>query len=362
MTNMKNIAKWILPLLLLAINWSCTKEETKIYYEGGTAPVLSSSVTGDSLALAASDSTKSAITLTWTNPDYKFTTGVSSHSVNYLLEMDTVGANFGSSKKVSVPMGSSLGTSYTVGELNDILVNKLKLDAGKWYAVEMHVIADIDGIEATKLTSSNKLSYKILTYETVTPIYYLHVPGSYQGWAPDVAPILGSFDAENYEGYVNFPDAATDFKFTSQPGWGGTNYGDGGTKKLSTDGGAGNLHVDGVGYYLLKADITALSWSYTKTTWGVVGDATAGGWDNSTPMTYDAASRTWVAASVYLTSGKSFKFRANNAWDINLGDDPATDYLKYNGDNFSVPSGDGNYKIELNLSTSPQYTYTITKL
>lgn len=33
-----------------------------------------------------------AFSLNWTNPEYKFTTGVSSQDVSYTIEMDTAGA------------------------------------------------------------------------------------------------------------------------------------------------------------------------------------------------------------------------------------------------------------------------------
>jgi hypothetical protein len=73
----------------------------------------------------------------------------------------------------------------------------------------------------------------------------LYAPGGHQGWSPETAPTLYSrnFDFK-YEGYVYFADENTEFKFTSQPDWGGTNYGDGGEGGiLSDDGGAVETHL-----------------------------------------------------------------------------------------------------------------------
>ena len=88
----------------------------------------------------------------------------------------------------------------------------------------------------------------------------LYAPGGHQGWSPETAPTLYSrnFDFK-YEGYVYFADENTEFKFTSQPDWGGTNYGDGGEGGiLSDDGGAGNLKITEPGYYKLNVDLSVL--------------------------------------------------------------------------------------------------------
>jgi hypothetical protein len=355
---MKSHTKYFSLLLMVVLTAAaCKKEENKIYFEGKEAPVLSS--TSNTIALSKPDSSKTAVILEWTNPEYKFTTGVSSHNVSYNLEIDTEGASFGSSVKQVVAEGSNVTTRYTVAEFNDILLTKLKLTAGQPHDVEMRITANIDNVAATKLVS-NVLKFTVTPYATVIPIFYLYVPGSHQGWSPSTAPKVGSYNTDSYEGYVYFPDAKTDFKFTSENTWNGTNYGDGGAGKLSSAGSAGNLHIDGSGYYKLNPSTKDLTWTYTKTTWGIIGSATAGQWDNSTPMTFDPATKTWVINSIALTAAE-FKFRANNAWDINFGDDPNSDYMKYNGDNFKVTAA-GNYKVVLNLSDAPRYTFTITKL
>lgn len=182
----------------------------------------------------------------------------------------------------------------------------------------------------------------------------LYVPGGHQGWNPATAPTLYSrnFDFK-YSGYVYFGDANTEFKFTSQPNWGGTNYGDGGDGTLSTDGGAGNLKVTEAGMYKIDVDLTENSYTLTKTEWGLIGDATEGGWDNSTPMTYDPATRLWSVTTT-LVDG-AFKFRANNSWDINLGGE--LNNLSYGGDN--IPATAGSYTITLDLSDPAAFKATI---
>jgi hypothetical protein len=148
---MKNI-KLFFTFLAAAAFFSCKKNVSTISYEDGTAPVLSASTANVTLESGMEAST--AIVLNWTNPDYKFSTGISSHDVTYTLEMDTLGADFNSSKKVATVIARELTKSYTVGELNGILGNEmiLQLDPRRNYTLELRVISSIG--TALKLTSN----------------------------------------------------------------------------------------------------------------------------------------------------------------------------------------------------------------
>lgn len=135
---MKNIIKnMFLFAMLTMLAWSCSKDEKKIYYEGGTAPVLEATATD--LVLTDATKTEEAVTFSWTNPNYMFTTGVSSQNVYYILEIDTVGANFSSPNKQSVAITSNLDQTFTVGEINTILANGLLLKTGMLHNIEVRV-------------------------------------------------------------------------------------------------------------------------------------------------------------------------------------------------------------------------------
>jgi len=148
---MKNKFFLTLSSFLLIILWSCKKEENKIYYEGGTPPALSATRTG-TIPLSFANKDQEAIKLTWTNPDYKFTTGISSQGVNYLIEIDTTGANFTNPKRQTVAISNDLTKSFTVGGFNDYLLNQLQLDSLQTHNLEIRVTANIGG--AVKLYSN----------------------------------------------------------------------------------------------------------------------------------------------------------------------------------------------------------------
>lgn len=244
-----------------------------------------------------------------------------------------------------------------------------------WAAGVLGVATDGDTSMTGSLTANNPQAGKIATeagYVKITlnmmeytykieyigdMVLQLYVPGAHQGWNPASAPIIycQNYDMK-YDGYVNFTEANQAFKFTAQPAWEGTNYGDGGNGTLSTAG--GDLKISDAGFYRLTANLAATPATYTvtKTVWGLIGDATAGGWNTSTAMTFNAANSLW-SVTTDLSAG-SFKFRANDAWDINLGGSATN--LTYGGDNISVTAA-GNYTITLNLGNPKAYTYSIVK-
>lgn len=85
-------------------------------------------------------------------------------------------------------------------------------------------------------------------------------------------------------------------------------------------------------------------------TFGIIGGATPGGWDNSTDLTPSDDKLIWEG-EVTLTDGE-FKFRADNAWDVNLGG--SMDMLVPDGGNMTSP-GAGTYYVILDLSSVPVY-------
>ncbi len=158
---MKIIFKLLFLSVVVFLFSACEKDENKIYLEGGTAPVLTSSTTGTTLQLSFANKDMPAMVLNWTNPDYRFTTGVSSQNVTYQIEIDTVGANFTNPAKKTIAVSNSLSQSFTQNEFNDILLNQLNLKAGMAHNVEIRVTS-------TLANSSAKLTSNVLKY-TVTP-------------------------------------------------------------------------------------------------------------------------------------------------------------------------------------------------
>ena len=70
--------------------------------------------------------------------------------------------------------------------------------------------------------------------------------------------------------------------------------------------------------YAITLDLSQpLAYTYRADRWGVIGDATPGGWTDDTNMTWDAVNGRFTV-TLNLTAA-AFKFRANDGWDYNLG-------------------------------------------
>src|SRR5690349_15066787 len=115
MVCMKHISKLFLLFggLVLLLS-SCDKVDSLPYYANGAAPVLTASTT--TIASAPTDSSKTALTLSWTSPDY----ATDSATYKYVVQIDTAGGNFAKAATRTVP--GVMTTSFTAKELNDILL------------------------------------------------------------------------------------------------------------------------------------------------------------------------------------------------------------------------------------------------
>lgn len=142
-------------LLAMVLLFACKKVENKIYFEGGSAPVLTASTT--TVRLEPGEENNTAIRLNWSNPEYKFTTGISSQDVKYTMEMDTLGGNFSSGKKYTTVFAKDLSKTYTVGELNAIIGNvmRVSLDPRRSYTFQVRMTSSLGiGSDVAKLTSN----------------------------------------------------------------------------------------------------------------------------------------------------------------------------------------------------------------
>ena len=181
-------------------------------------------------------------------------------------------------------------------------------------------------------------------------------PGAgYSDWSPGSSPQVKSTITapDAIEGYVYMAGASNEWKFATQNDWSGPNYGVGAPGTLSETG--GNI-VSPAGYYKINVNAAANPMTYTAvaTVWGLIGDATPGGWGDETPLTYNPSLRIWTGA-MNLTAA-AIKFRANHDWGYNYGAPAGSQNLVAGGDNIAISMADV-YAITLDLSHPNEYTY-----
>lgn len=186
--------------LLTTLVWSCDKDENKIYFEGGTAPVLAANKTV--LALSFATAADEAVTFSWTNPNYQFTTGISSQNVSYVLEIDTTGANFTNPNKKALAISQDLSQTISVATFNDYLLNQLVLKPAKPHNLDIR-------IKSTLINSSVPLYSNVLNF-TVTPYA---IPPKVKPPTDGTLWIIGSAVAGGWDNPIKAPFDVTQ-KFT----------------------------------------------------------------------------------------------------------------------------------------------------
>jgi len=151
-----------------------------------------------------------------------------------------------------------------------------------------------------------------------------------------------------YDGY---------FKIRQDNAW-GLNYGDNGADGTLEQNGD-NIAIT-AGHYIIDFDAVNFTITITPagTVWGVVGDATINGWgaaEDVKLMPDPCNDGVFIQKDVVLTDGY-IKFRQDDAWGVNLGDNGADGTTEANGDNIAVSAG--VYDMVLDTMNG---TYTLTK-
>jgi len=212
-----------------------------------------------------------------------------------------------------------------------------------------------------------------ITFTTLADILTWYLPGDYvtasypgstlNNWDPANSPIVMSTISagDKLEGYVYMANGTNNWKFATQANWNGPNYannnGAGTLEPGVLDPNAANNIASAAGYYKINADATALTYTAVATTWGLIGDATPGGWSNQTNMVYNPASRIF-SLGLHLTSGGAIKFRGTSDWAVNYGSTAADGItLDAGGSNIAITTA-GDYAITLDLSHPNAYTYS----
>jgi hypothetical protein len=289
--------------------------------------------------------------------------------VTYTLEFDnpadTSGAN-GWSGAVRKEIGEDLfSATYSGSELNDIAL-ELGLAPGE----EGLIAVRVQGTMSRNIFSpANAVRVTPIDVPEIIDYPSLYIAGDFQGWNIGAASKISSVNDDGiYEGYIYIPAGGTnEFKLYAQADWAPTSYGYESDGKIMVANFAGaNFTAPSDGYYLFMVNLNDMTYHLMKTSWGIIGGATPGGWDADTPLTYNPETQTWSVTANMKADG-SFKFRANNAWALDFGNagnklgyanHPWNAYIEQ--PHFTVPT-DGNYTITLDLHIPGNYSYMIKK-
>jgi hypothetical protein len=144
-------------------------------------------------------------------------------------------------------------------------------------------------------------------------------------------------------------------KFRKNNSW-DVNFGDTGLNG-SLESGGDNIPVT-AGWYLVSVDFNKLEYTLEKTNvWGLVGDATPTGWGGPDLKFTPDFSRDgyFLLKGVTMTDG-NFKFRQNDDWGVNFGDNGNDGTLESGGANIPITAGVYDFELDFSTPAAPKYT------
>ena len=338
---MKNFIKYIsLACASIFALSACNDDEDIIKLDPSTfvAPKVETPASS-TIELLEENAANTAMTFNWSAANYGTNT-----PPKYELQIDIKGDNFENHQVLTST--STLTADVTVKELN-LAVIALGLEPFKEGEIEYRIVSTV-GTPGYQQLISNVNILKITPYPTDLSTNW-GVVGSAtpNGWdGPDVQ--FWKTDVTNV--FVAYTDLkGGEIKFRQDKKW-ELDYG-GSNGKLEK--GGKNIAVD-AGTYKITMDLTNLTYKLDKYSWGLVGDATANGWDGpDQKLSYDGALDAWTITTT-LKDGE-FKFRLNNDWGTNYGGTSnAGELTDKDGANIKIKAG--KYKITANFTKK---TYTV---
>ena len=375
---MKTILKFskLLLFTFLIVNISsCEKEDYLIFTAINQKEVKFQNEFQDVYKISAQTSNNISERLVWNAPDFDAPT-----TVTYVVEFSTnsdfstidMSSGDTSNNHLGVKVSSMLEFAETLGlddDPNTTFSDGSPNNAGMVYArVTAYAGTSSSGANQSS-TVSKTASMNIEVLENVGACTdaalsnWGLVGSAVNGWggtnrgfsAGNDVPFLSNGQDGMFRAVATLYDG--EFKIREDNAW-GLNYGDNGADGTLEQNGA-NIAIS-AGHYIIDFDAVNFTITITPagTVWGVVGSATLNGWGSAEDVKLvpdPCNDGVYVIKDVVLADGE-IKFRQDDAWGVNLGDNGADGTTEANGANIAVSAG--TYDMTLDTVNG---TYTLTK-
>jgi hypothetical protein len=357
-------------LLMMA---SCKKDGAVVKSNGGKPGTLSSSATILVLEKSRTTDTTKVISFTFTKPDYGFNAAITN-----TLQIDVPGDNW--VHPASLTLGTKVySQSYSTVDFNSLL---LKLGLPTLVASKVQVrIQHSVGADVAPVYS-NVLSLTVTPYPLTASIY---IAGAYEGWSVPSANLDSLLSATSngvYTGIIAFKPGSgnQDFKILPTTINYTGNYGLASTVQITPKDSvivtqaSSQTNITApilatvdpnvsITSNFLTLDLNKNTLTMVPTLWSVVGDASPGGWPNTsgpqsdTDMKFNNGTQTWSVV-VNLTAGGGIKFRKNHDWGTAYGSVTTAGVLdQANNNNITIATA-GTYLVTIDLN---YLTYKLVK-
>jgi len=311
-------------------------------------PVITSIADGDNFVLTLANNDLTAVTVEWEDPVLDSGLGV---DVVYTLEAGTVGTSFATPIEIA-NLTNLNSVDVTNSQLNTAAITSgIAVDTSGDLDIRVKAVITDLNTGATLERISEKVTINVTTYLTVLDLsttWGVVGSGAPNGWGGPDAPFYQTDVAGVLVAYVTLTDGQ--IKFRENNDW-ANNYGDNGADGTLESGGA-NIDVT-AGSYKITFDLNNLTYTIESFSIGIVGGA-YNNW-GATPdfaLEYDPYSDVFRGI-VTLIDGE-MKFRMNNDWGTNWGDNGNDGTLELNGANIVVTAGIYIATVDMN-----NLTYTL---
>jgi hypothetical protein len=365
MKSILNFSKTVIAAALLFLIAACEKEDFLVFTATTDGTLSFQNEIQPVYKLSNATSSNIAERLVWNAPDFEAPT-----TVTYLVELSTAK----SFATINMNSGDTSNNHFGISVANLIdLAVELGLD-------EDPSTSNADGEPNTKGTvyarvkafaggTSSGANQAVLTSEAITfNIEMLEAAASCEEAALSTWGLVGSAvnnwggDSRGFAAGNDVPFLSNgteglyrsalfmndgEFKIRQDNDW-GVNLGDtGGDGVLEANG--DNITITAGNYYVeFNENEMTITVTPADPVWGIVGSATLNGWGDGpdVKMIPDPCTEgVYLVYGVTLADGE-MKFRADDDWGVNLGDDGVDGTTDANGANIAVSAG--TYNITLN--------------
>ena len=298
------------------------------------APTFVGVSDGDAFVLSLDNNDATAVTVGWDDPILDSSLNI---DVAYIIEAALPNTSFASPIEVGNVLNMS-SITLTNAQLNNVAIQAgIPVDTAGELELRIRAIITDAASGSVLERISTSITINVTTYLTVLDLSTnWGVVGSAANnwgatpdlpfWKTDVAGVLNA--------YVTLTDG--EIKFRENNDW-ANNYGSSSSSGGALTSGGGNITVT-AGSYKIVMDLNNLTYTIESFSLGIVGGA-YNNW-GATPdfmLEYDEYSDVFRGI-VTLIDGE-MKFRMNNDWGTNWGDDGADGSLEAGGANIQVSAG-----------------------
>lgn len=314
---------------------ACSDDVTSPVLDLRQAASLNEFATGE-VIITKENANQNFPEISWNKADYG-----NGAVVNYTVVL----TNINTGKQCVVGETGENKLTLTNAEMNKIFAN---LGAFPGQSNEYQISLKSQAFDAYSNDALNTVNFNATAYDPNVDAIdwpFAYVAVNYPDWDFTTAYVIGDPDKDgNYNGWVKI-DENVSFAIVK---------GDDISSVLAT----GQVNDENKGFFeITLASDGTLSQSVACNVWGLIGDATSGGWNDDTAMEYDENTRLWSV--ITPLTANHFKFRANKDWTINYGTDEANSgALVASGSDIRVDV-ESPYIVTMDITHGGKYSFTL---